>query len=309
MAALRVRQFRTIIRAMWPGSGVRFVALPVVAAALVISVGAPGASAGATSRSVALMISYTGSGQLWVTGAVDSGRYTCTSTSSPCTATFQVPRLRRIVLHEQPANGWHLTSGWRLACHGSHTRVPSYPEQSCGLRLTARRTAQLTFVPPYPGSYLNPWPLGTPFGLGLYTGPGFLLTVNSATINATPEVEAVTDPNSGQPANGPPPAGDQYTLVNLTLTYTYGLAPTSLPDFLTNTADVEAEGANSLDKPDTCVPPSPDLGSIGTVDPDQTETGNLCFTIASSDANVLLLRALHESAKPMGVFPDWFALR
>jgi hypothetical protein len=287
------------------GFGSRLVGVSVVAAALMLFIGAAGASAGTAPRTVALTISFTGSGELWVTGAFTSGRYTCTSTSSPCAATFHVPRRRRIVLHEQPANGWHLTSGWRAACYGSHSRVRSYPEQSCGLRLTARRTAQLTFVPPHPGEFLNPLPLGTTVSLGLYFSP-FELTVNSTTLNATAEVEAVTDPNTGQPVNGPPPAGDQYTLVNLTLTNKGSTYTSNLPDFLKN---VSAEGATSaLYKPDTCVPPPLDLGSIGTVDTGQTETGNLCFTIASTDASVLLLRGWYEPPKPPVIFADYFAL-
>jgi hypothetical protein len=277
-----------------------------LAAGLVGFVGAAGASAGTAPRIIALRISFTGSGQLWLTGALLSGPYTCTSTSSACAATFHIPRGRRIVLHEQPANGWHLTHGWSAACYGSHSRMRSQlPEQSCGLRLTARRSVQLTFVPPYPGSFLNPWPLGTTMSQGLYFSP-FELTVNSATLNATAEVEAVTDPSTGAPVNGPPPAGDQYTLVNLTLTNKEFTFTSNLPDFLDN---VWAEGANNaLYKPDTCVPPPLDLGSIGTVDTGQTETGNLCFTIASADVSVLLLRGWYEPPKPPGLFADWFAL-
>ena len=164
----------------------------------------------------------------------------------------------------------------------------------------------LTFVPPYPGSFLNPFPLGTTIGQGVYSGPVFELTVNSATMDATAEVEAVTDPSTGKPVNGPPPAGDQYALVNLTLTYQDGFGQASLPGFLNN---VWAVGANTLYKPDACVPPSLDLGSIGAVDPGQTETGNLCFTIASTDATTLLLQGWYESPRPLGVFADWFALR
>jgi hypothetical protein len=188
---------------MPPGSGTRLVGLCLAAAALVAFIAVAGASA-ATARTVALRITFAGSGQLWVTGALKSGRYNCTSTSSPCAVTFHVPRGRRIVLHEQPANGWHLTGGWNAACHGSlavtRDRVP--PEQSCPLRLKARRSANLTFVPPYPGEFLNPWPLGTTITLYSALGPTFAVTVNSATINANAEVEAVTDPHTGNPPTG-----------------------------------------------------------------------------------------------------------
>jgi len=175
------------------------------------------------------------------------------------------------------------------------------------LRITAvlggsNRFLAMSFVPPYPGSFVNPWPVGTTVGLG--PPIDFNLTVNSATINATAEVEAVIDPNTGQPVNGPPPAGDQYTLVNLTLLYD-GPGSASLPDFLMN---VWTEGANNtLYKPDSCVPPLYPLSSGGTVYPGQSGSGNLCFTIASTDASVLLLRTLDATPKT-GPFPIWFAL-
>jgi hypothetical protein len=182
--------------------------------------------------------------------------------------------------------------------------VRNWWEQSCGLRLTAGRSANLTFVPPPPGTYLNPWPLGTPVAQADYTNP-LELTVNSATINATAEVEAVTNPSTGAPANRPPPTGDQYTLINLTATgpkgFSFPLA-SFLGDF------ISAEGVNSVPyKPDTCVPPTLDLGSIGTINPGQTVTGNICFTIASTDATTLLLRGTYDALKIGGV-PEWFAL-
>ena len=307
MAALRVRECRTIIRRM-PGSGVRFVGLSVMAAALVALFGATGASAGTASRTVALTISFSGSGQFWVTGALTwpgGYRYTCSPASAPCGATVHVPRGRRIVLHEQPAYGWRLTHGWSAACYGSRSRRRNYLEQSCALRLTAARSANLTFVPPSPGSYLNPFPVGTTVGVELFP-PDLDMTVNSATINATAEVEAVTDPNTGQPVNGPPPAGDQYTLVNLTLTSKESF-PISIPDFLSS---VWAEGVNSVPyKPDACVPPPLDFGSIGTVDPGQSVTGYLCFTIASTDAATLLLQTLAVENPKIGALPVWLALR
>ena len=287
-------------------SGRHLVVSSASAAALVGLLAAASASAANAPGTVAFRVSFTGSGQLWVTGALKSGRYICTSTSSPCAPTFPVPRGRRIVLHEQPANGWHLTGGWRAACYGSHSVMRSQvgSEQSCGLRLKARRTVQLTFVPPYPGSFLNPWPLGTTIMLGS-SSPTFDVTVNSATINADAEVEAVTDPSTGKPVNGPPPTGGQYTLVNISLTYMgFPGSSATLPYFLDQVA---VQGAGTY-KPDTCVPPPLDLGSLGTVPSGQTETGYLCFTIASTDASYLVLRA--PDTGPRGEqFSVWFALR
>jgi hypothetical protein len=164
----------------------------------------------------------------------------------------------------------------------------------------------LTFVPPYPGEFLNPFPLGTT--IDLFSGYMFAVTVNSATINATAEVEAVTDPHTGLPVNGSPPAGDQFTVVNLSLTNPtdWGQGPSSVPDFL---AGIWAEGADRVSyKPESCVPPPLDLGSIGTVDSGQTVTGNLCFTIASTDAGTIELGGTTLGFKGL-TFPVWFALR
>ena len=163
----------------------------------------------------------------------------------------------------------------------------------------------MTFVPPYPGEFLNPYPLGTTITLSTIVST-FAVTVKSATMDANAEVEAVTDPHTGQPVNGPPPAGDQYTLVNLSLTSAACCGASSVPDFLEG---VLAEGADSaMYKPDSCVPPL-DLGSIGTVDSGQTVTGNLCFTIASTDASTLELSGTTVTGKAGFSTPVWFALR
>jgi hypothetical protein len=61
-------------------------------------------------------------------------------------------------------------------------------------------------------------------------------------------------------------------------------------------------------KPDSCVPPPLDLGSIGTIDSGQTVTGNLCFTIASTDVSTLELGGNTIGFKGLE-FPVWLALR
>jgi len=163
----------------------------------------------------------------------------------------------------------------------------------------------LTFVPPYPGEFLNPYPLGTTITLSTIVST-FAVTVKSATIDANAEVEAVTDPHTGQPVNGPPPAGDQYTLVNLSLTSPADFGPSSVPELF---GAALAEGADHvMYKPDSCVPPPLDLGSIGTVDAGQTVIGNLCFTIAPTDASTLELGFTTVAFKGLD-HPVWFALR
>lgn len=148
----------------------------------------------------------------------------------------------------------------------------------------------MEFVPP--GDRLNPHPLGKTVKLD----EGWQLKVNSATINADTEVESVTDQH-GDHVNPPPPAGTQYTLVNVSMTYVGGGSP-SLSNYLLGPlppAGVDAEGAsNALYQIGHCTPPPLDLGSVGDVTSGQTETGNLCYEIASKDASTLLLLGTTE---------------
>jgi hypothetical protein len=196
------------------------------------------------------------------------------------------------VVKESPASGWKLWR-WSGACHGTET--------SCSLRVRARRFGFVTasFVPP--GDRLNPYPLGTAATLQ----GGWSLKVNSATINADTLVEAVIDPDTGEPANPPPPAGAQYTLVNVSMTYVGG-GSSYLDEYLYDS--VYAEGAgNAFYTLGGCEPPSPDLTSVGPVYSGQTETGNLCYEIASNDAGTLLLTA--EGMAGDAEIPVWFSLR
>lgn len=189
-----------------------------------------------------------------------------------------------------PASGWKLWR-WTGACHGSAA--------SCSLRVKARRFGFVTasFVPP--GDRVDPYPLGT---AGTLQG-GWQLKVNSALINADTQVEAVIDPHSGLPANPPPPAGAQYTLVNVSMTYQGG-GSSSLPGYLQFGAQTVGAGNAGYDAYG-CQPPPLDLNSDFTpVFSGQTVTGNLCFEIASNDAASLLLQGRGTSGLPV-----WFALR
>jgi hypothetical protein len=58
-----------------------------------------------------------------------------------------------------------------------------------------------------------------------------------------------------------------------------------------------------------CTPPSPDI-SAGTVNSGQTERGNLCFVILTTDASKLMLSAADEVTTAYGVADEarWFAL-
>ena len=217
-------------------------------------------------RAIALKLSVTGVGTVRVTG---SKSFTCRRAS--CRHAFRVRPGRRITLHAAPTATWKLTK-WAGACNGTAA--------SCSLRLRQAARVSVTFVPP--GDRLNPYPLGTSVRLD----GGWRLTVNSAIIDANPQVEAVTD-QYGHPANPPPPAGEQYALVNVSLTYVAsGFSNvSSYVDYW-----LGAEGARNARYQLACTPPPLDLSAmLDPIYPGQTVTGNICFEIASSDASTLLL--------------------
>ena len=271
----------------------RLVLLSVAAVALLVLLGASGALAVTAPRTVALHVTVNGSGTVRVPG---NPAFTCHAsfpTSSHCRHTFQVRKGRRIVLKESPASGWKLWR-WTGACRGSTA--------SCSLRVKARRFGFVTasFVPP--GDRLNPYRLGTAVTLA----GGWRFKVNSATINATAEVEAVTN-QYGDHINPPPSAGAQYSVVNVTATYVGG-GSSYLASFLLFQGQIEVEGArNAAYELTECTPPPLDLTAVGQVLPGQTEIGNLCFEIASNDASTLLLSG--QVMKSNTHQTVWFALR
>jgi hypothetical protein len=174
------------------------------------------------------------------------------------------------VVKAVPLKGWKLTK-WTGACKGS--------QSTCSLRLSDRWWATVTFAPP--GDFSNPYPVGR--SVLLY---GDLLTkVNSVTIDADAQVEAVPAPISGF-ANPPPPAGAQYTLVNVSVTFT-GAPGSGGQDVLRLTLAVGR--SKVLYEPNTCTPPDPSLQSVVTIYQDQPVIGNACYEIASKDAKSLRL--------------------
>lgn len=248
--------------------------LCIAAAALAGLLVASNASAAKRPSRVALKITVTGFGTIRVPG---SHPFTCRSASTTaitCHETVHIRKGRRIAVKASPATGWKLTT-WAGACHGSAA--------TCSLRLKARRSIAVTFVPP--GDRLNPYPLGTAVTVNEFSNEGnWRMTVNSATINANSQVEAVN-------GNVPPPAGAQYTLVNFSLTYVGG-GSSYLGNFIFDYGQLNVEGAhNAAYGPDECTPPPPDIGNVGTVYSGQTETGNLCYVIAANDASTLMVSA------------------
>jgi len=261
----------------------------VATAAVVGLLLASGASAAKAPRTVALKVKWTGSGTVHVTG---NKAFTCRATvptGNTCLHTFHVRRGRRIVLKAVPLAGWKMTA-WAGACKGSAA--------TCSLKLKARRSVGVTFVPP--GDRLNPYPLGT----SVLVAEGWRLKVNSAIINADTQVEAVTD-QYGDHLNPPPPAGAQYTLVNATMTYVGG-GSSGVAAYVLGYAVIKGAG-NAGYAPDwQCTPPSPDLGAVGDIYSGQSATGNLCYEIASNDASTLLLSALGTNGQADQTV--WFAL-
>jgi len=269
----------------------RLVGLLVTAGAAVGVLVASSASAVTVPRTVALHVTVNGSGTVRVPG---HPAFTCRAgfpASSHCRRTFYVPKGRRIVVRESPASGWKLWR-WSGACHGSGA--------SCSLRVKARRFGFVTasFVPP--GDRLNPYALGTPVTLNDPAGTGWRMTVNSATLDANAQVEAVN-------GNVPPPAGQQYAVVNLSLTLLNG-GPIQLKEFTMGRLLAYAHNHDYLTG--ECTPPSPDI-SAETVNSGQTATGNLCFVIFTTDASKLLLSANDEVTTAYGVAAEtrYFALR
>jgi hypothetical protein len=272
------------------GSRKHLVISAIVACALVVLIATAGASAAIRPGTVPLKVGVTGLGTVRVTG---SGSFTCRE--YPCIHTFHVRKGQRIVVNAAAAKGWKLTK-WTGACKGSAPK--------CSLRLRGWHTVAVTFVPP--GNWLNPYALGK---AAMLEG-GWSVKVNSATIDATSEVEAVVDPDTGDHANDAPPAGAQYTLVNVSLTFVgSGGFPADVDSFLYGLSQLGAQGeVSGLYPPDFCEPPQPDADSGGQFVKGQTVTGNLCYEIAADDASSLRLLGVASSpSSPQ--YLVWFALR
>jgi hypothetical protein len=248
------------------GSASHLAVSSIAVAVPVVLLGAPSVAALNRHRTIALRLSVTGVGTVRVSG---SKSFTCRAAF--CRHTFRVRLGQRLTLGASPASGWKLAT-WAGACNGTAA--------SCALRLRETARVSVTFVPP--GDRLNPYPLGTSVKLD----GGWRLTVNSAIIDANPQVEAVTDQH-GHPLNPPPPAGAQYALVNVSLTFVAGGSSgvSAYVDYW-----LGAEGARKAQYQLACTPPPLDLSAVlDPVDSGQTVTGNLCFEIASGDASTLKL--------------------
>jgi hypothetical protein len=234
--------------------------------------GAPAAQ----QRQVRLTVSITGNGAVRLT---DGRRLSCST--SRCHKTFAVQTGVALKLTARPGSGWAL-SAWSGACQG--------PKPTCGLRLHHATGVTATFRPPG-STNANPIPLGHRAAIG----DGWVLSVTSATLDATAQIVAI-------PGNSPPHPGAQYTLLNLAATYTGG-GSSILDDFGDKLSTVGAHNATYYGGCGQVPPPA--LPVYQSIFSGQSISGNICYEIASNDAPSLELRAY---ASFSGGYV-WFALR
>jgi hypothetical protein len=208
---------------------------------------------------------------------LSNGRHFRCSTTS-CKRTVLVRSGSRITLKATPARSW-VFSAWSGACRST--------KPTCSLRV--RRGSRVTekFLPPGSTS-ANPIPFGHSFAFG----DGWSFAVRSVTMDATAQIVAI-------PGNAPPPPGAQYTMLNVTATYA-GRGHSSFDDshgLGVIGAQNVAYGSCSQQLPPPTFDPYRDVYS-GTI-----ISGNVCFQIASNDADSLLFFSDSYNSR------TWFALR
>ena len=269
---------------------VRRILLGAVLVAAVVSVAVPaGSSATKHEKPYSIKLTIKGQGEIEVG---TTGLVRCTSAAATeviCReGTIKVGTAKHLSLRAVAASGWKFGS-WK-GCHSTRN--------SCKLSLPHKGQVTANFVTS--GNRLDPYPLGWAVPLTEGDGVGWRMTVNSANLNANAEVEAVN-------GHVPPPAGQQYALVNLTLTLRYG-GPIQLRDF--TMGRLLAETLKHAYLTAECPAPSPDLTGAVTVNSGQTETGNLCFPIFTKDAGNLMLTATDEVSTSNRTTAQtlWFAL-
>src|SRR5262249_42558517 len=236
----------------------------------------------ATQRHVRLTIEINGSGSVRLS---DGRGLAC---SSKCHKMFAVRAGAKLVLTARPGSGWSL-SHWFDACQGSGP--------TCRLRLRHYAGAGFTFGPPG-STTANPIPLGQ--AATFYDG--WVVRIVSATIDATDQIVAI-------PGNYRPPPGAQYTMVNLSATYTGGGSAVLDPATIYVGDRFAAIGTRNYPYgycPEKLPPPVLTFSIV--VYSGQTESGNVCYLINSDDASSLELMAFGgEYRTYFGYF--WFALR
>ncbi|HZT94256.1 MAG TPA: hypothetical protein VE985_07265 [Gaiellaceae bacterium] len=267
----------------------------LLAAVVVSSLALLGGAAGARSASRA----YSGHLGLWVkgwgtvelkAGLAEHGPFKCLGVF--CT-THDALRLNRspVVLAETPYKGWKFT-GWWGACTD---KKPKCVINLAHIRPNADGKLALhvgaKYVPVAAGfTRGHPIPLGTTASIGR----SLRLRINSVRQNV-----------QLSPA---PPAGAEYVAANVTLTYGQGSAPYATGhSALGDWPVIGSHNRTYTLGPNSCPSaPQPQLALDSPIHRGQSESGYVCWTIATNDAGTLELYSGTGGPHPGRTI--WFAL-
>jgi Divergent InlB B-repeat domain len=241
--------------------------------------------AGATAarqRQVRLTISITGHGGV----RLSNGRQVGCGVAS-CKRTVLVRAGSRITLKAMPARLWAFSS-WTGACRGT--------KPTCTLRVRRSTIVTEKLLPPGSTS-ANPIPLGD----SLAFGDGWVFRVVSVSIDATAQLVATG-------GNTPPPPGAQYTMLNVTATYTGGGYSSFSGDAGGHRLSVIGSHNFAYGPCYQQLPPPP-FDFYKDVYSGQTIGGNVCFRIATNDADSLALNSEFYDERTHSERTVWFALR
>lgn len=133
----------------------------------------------------------------------------------------------------------------------------------------------------------NPYPLGATVEDG-----GWSVVVHSVTMAATDEVLAASDTNVA------PPDGEEYIIVNLTITYV-GPAATGQPSDLVSVGWALRNSSGDPQPGVFAAPPDP-IDPVAILKTGQSVTGNLALRVPSDPAGVLAI-TLGPDASPVYV--------
>jgi hypothetical protein len=242
-----------------------------------------GANATTVVPTVPVTLTVTGAGVLRIAGFP---QFVCTKV---CAKTIRVRKGKRLAVTSAATKGWK-TGPWAGACSGT--------TPTCRFKVLRASRLAVTFVPP--GARSNPIPLGQ----AAPVGSKWRLVVNAVTANANAAVLAA----SGGASYAVPPAGAQDFMVNVTATYTGG--GSSIVDDLTGYVEAVGSHKATYDSTTSCPGqwPDPSFKYVNEqqIFSGQSASGNICFLIASNDADSMELFAGSSSS---GQAQIWFALR
>jgi hypothetical protein len=137
------------------------------------------------------------------------------------------------------------------------------------------------------GSRANPYPVGA--NILLPKGHGWKLRVNRSVANGTHLVLAASKHNF------PPPTGEQYFLINLTMTYTGKGSDSPFSAF--ELSAVGGTGLTYTTLNDGCGTPPKALNDFKKVSTGRKLTGNVCFRVRQQDARTLMLKCVPTAGR------------